>query len=219
MNTLTLTQINAAVDAAFTAALANPPTQRVAPVAIADNATLRTDIYTGPKGSGFVVAAVVDLKYLKLTIAKQNGPETWRNQPLAAEDVILSHCQLAARIDLDNAYDARCGAGLSVALGSGTITFANSASDRSVLDEFRSHEIARLALATDMTARAAILAEPYLLLDNTGTVHTCTVGDAIAAIVAAGELYKALYALHAQRLAAIAAAANIEAVLAIDTTF
>lgn len=95
MNTLTLAQINAAVDAAFQTTLALPQPQRIAPKAISDNAILRTDLYTGPRGSGFVVVAVVDLPWRKLTIAKQHGVESGRNLPCPSPVALLRECQAA----------------------------------------------------------------------------------------------------------------------------
>ncbi|MEI8234122.1 MAG: hypothetical protein WCH57_05495 [Verrucomicrobiota bacterium] len=92
MSTLNLSQISAAVDAAFqtTLALANPV--RIAPQAIGDNATLRTDVYTGPKGAGFVVVATMDLKWRTLVIAKQHGAETSREQAAPTLASLLAEC-------------------------------------------------------------------------------------------------------------------------------
>ena len=87
--------MSAAVDAAFQTTLGLPTPARVAPANIADNATLRTDVYTGPKGSGFVVAAVMDLGWRKLTISRQHGPETPREQPAPPLESLFSECQKA----------------------------------------------------------------------------------------------------------------------------
>ena len=95
MNTLTLSQIVTAVDAAFQTTLALPQPQRIAAEAIGDNTLLRTDVYTGRQGTGFVVVAVVDLKWRKLTVAKQHGPETWREQPAPTLASLLQECQKA----------------------------------------------------------------------------------------------------------------------------
>lgn len=95
MATLTLDQINEAVAAAFQTTVALPQPQRVAPEAIGDNVTLRIDVYTGPKGSGFVVAATVDLKWRKLAIAKQHGPEAGREQAMPSLASLLEECQNA----------------------------------------------------------------------------------------------------------------------------
>jgi len=93
MDTLTLVQINAAVDAAFGAALAQPTPLKIASYSIGTNATLRTDVYTGQQGAGFVVVAMVNLPWRKLVIAKQHGPETWREQPAPTLASLLVECQ------------------------------------------------------------------------------------------------------------------------------
>jgi len=108
MNTLTLSQIDAAVDAAFQTTLALPTPVKIASQAIGDNATLHTDVYTGPKGTGFAVIAVVDLKWRKLVVAKQHGPETAREQPAPTLASLLKECQKAraARYDAEaSVYD------------------------------------------------------------------------------------------------------------------
>lgn len=90
---LTLTQINAAVDAAFQTSLAQTPPQKLASQAIGDNCTLRTDVYTGPRGTGFVVVAAVDLKWRKLSICKQHGPETQRELAAPTLESLLTECR------------------------------------------------------------------------------------------------------------------------------
>ena len=95
MANLNMTQILAAVDAAFQTSLALPQPQRIAAQSIGDNATLRTDVYTGPRGSGFVVAATVDLGWRRLAITKQHGPETHREQPAPTLESLLAECQKA----------------------------------------------------------------------------------------------------------------------------
>jgi len=95
MNTLTILEIGAAVDAAFETTLAQSSAQRVLPQQIGDNATLRTDVYAGPKGTGFVVVATVDLKWRKLVISKQHGLETWRDRPAPEMSQLITECQRA----------------------------------------------------------------------------------------------------------------------------
>jgi len=92
MSILTLSQISAAVDAAYQTTMALATPVKVAAVAIGDNATLRTDIYAGPKGTGFVVVAIVDLKWRTLTIAKQHGPETWREKAAPTFASLITEC-------------------------------------------------------------------------------------------------------------------------------
>jgi len=108
MHKLTLAQINAAVDAAFQTALAQTPPLRVSTVQIGDNATLRTDTYSGPLGPGFLVVATIDLVYRKLTIARQHGPETWRERPTPSLASLLEEVRsgrAAAYVDPANACD------------------------------------------------------------------------------------------------------------------
>jgi len=95
MNTLTLSLISAAVDAAFSTTLALPTPAHIPSASIGVNATLRTDVYTGPHGSGFVVVAVMDLGWRKLVIAKQHGPEAHREQPAPTLASLLAECQKA----------------------------------------------------------------------------------------------------------------------------
>jgi hypothetical protein len=103
MSTLNLSQISAAVDAAYQTTLALAAPVKVAAQAIGDNATLRTDVYTGPKGAGFFVAATVDLKWRKLVIAKQHGPETQREQRAPTLASLLAECAAKRAA----AYDSR----------------------------------------------------------------------------------------------------------------
>ena len=95
MSQLTLSQINAAVDAAFATVLAQTPPQRVASAAIGDNAALRVDTYTSPKGAGLAVVATVDLKFRKLIIVRQHGPESFREQLAPELADLLEQCRAA----------------------------------------------------------------------------------------------------------------------------
>lgn len=90
---LTLTQVNLALVAAFQTALALLNPAAVISQWIGSNATLRTDVYAGPQGSGFVVVATVDLGWRKLTISKQHGPEVWREQPSPSLASLTAECQ------------------------------------------------------------------------------------------------------------------------------
>ena len=92
MNKLTLSQISAAVDAAFAATLALPAPVKVPVANLGDNATLRTDVYTGKRGSGFAVTAVMDLGWRKLVICKQHGPEVFREQPAPTLASLKAEC-------------------------------------------------------------------------------------------------------------------------------
>ena len=93
MDNITLTQISAEVDAAYAVALAQTPPQKVVTQQIGANATLRTDLYTGPQGSGFLVVATVDLGWRSLVITRQHGPETGREQPAPTLAALVLECQ------------------------------------------------------------------------------------------------------------------------------
>lgn len=95
MDNLTLSEIIAAVDAAYQTALAQSPAQQVASHDIGSNARLRTDLYAGSQGSGFVVVATVNLHYRALVIAKQHGPETWREHASPTLAGLVAECQQA----------------------------------------------------------------------------------------------------------------------------
>ena len=79
MATLVLSQIVAAVDAAYATAAALAVPTRVAAASIGDNASIQTDVYQGPQGSGFQVVAKITLGIRTIAVCKQSGPETWRN--------------------------------------------------------------------------------------------------------------------------------------------
>lgn len=89
---LTLSQVSEAVHNAFQATLALPKPQTAPAIAIGENATLRTDVYTGPEGSGFAVTALLDLGWRKLAIVMQQGPETHRDHPAPPIDDLLKEC-------------------------------------------------------------------------------------------------------------------------------
>ena len=74
MAKFTLTQVQAAVDAAFSST-PNPPVY-IAPQPIADNATLWTDVYTHPQGAGFRVAAAINFGSVTGVIVRNSGPDT-----------------------------------------------------------------------------------------------------------------------------------------------
>ena len=104
MSTLTISQISAAVDAAFATAKAtwdahsanaSKPALARSSQQIADNATLRVDLYAGPRGAGFIVTAVVKLPWRTMTISRQNGAETHREQSTPTLDALAKECQAA----------------------------------------------------------------------------------------------------------------------------
>ncbi len=103
MSTLTITQINAAVDAAFATALttwnahaadaAQPALQRSPAQTIGDGVTLRTDVYTGPRGAGFAVVAGIAIHWRTVQVVKQHGPETHRDAPAPTVAELVAECR------------------------------------------------------------------------------------------------------------------------------
>lgn len=68
--------IDAAIDAAYAAALANPQRQPAQPVNGDPSATVRVDTYTSTIGSGFCVVGQVVLGDIVLKKVRQHGPDT-----------------------------------------------------------------------------------------------------------------------------------------------
>ena len=116
---------------------------------------------------------------------------------------------------LGRAFISQCAAGAPISIDGHPFNLSCAEADRAALDQLRSHEIARLSLAKDADARDAIRAEPYALKDVDGNLHQMTVGQAVDAIIAAGEIYKEWWVALAQKQAAVAAAQNVAAVNAI----
>lgn len=79
MSTISLSEINQAVEAAYATAADSSAVVHSGPTAIGDHATIQTDIYNGPHGSGWAVTAMITLGVRIVAICKQQGPETWRN--------------------------------------------------------------------------------------------------------------------------------------------
>lgn len=74
-----LEPLNAAIDAAFAAALAQMPNPvRVPSQTIAPNVTLRTDTYVAPAGPGFRVACTVAVPSVNFRVVRvrNHGPDT-----------------------------------------------------------------------------------------------------------------------------------------------
>lgn len=112
---------------------------------------------------------------------------------------------------LQSAFEKQCSAGATA----NGITLDLTTDSRATLDEFASHESRRLQVAADDAARAAIRAEMFALTDVHGVAHPMSIGDCLAVIVAAGEIYKEWWAALAQKRAAVAAATTVGEVEAI----
>ena len=117
--------------------------------------------------------------------------------------------------ELQIAFEKQCGDGAEVSVLGHTFRLLCDDAGRSALDEFRSHEIARLAMAVDDAARTAIRAEPFALRDVAGRFHAMSIGDAITVIISVGETYKTWWVSQAQKQAMVNAASTVESVNAI----
>jgi hypothetical protein len=173
------------VDAAYQTTLAQTPPQKVAAQAIGDNATLRTDVYAGPKGTGVVVAATVDLKWRKLSIAKQHGPEAQREQPAPPLASILKMVQ--------SGFDSALAKGYSDATTG--LTLAITDVDRQQFDALDAH-LTRAGTADDSDVTIA---------DISRVAHVLTFAAFRALLVRAGDYYLGLWQTKLQIEAWIAA--------------
>ena len=190
MDKLTLAQINDAVIAAFQTTLALPQPQRVAAQPIGTNATLRTDCYSGPKGTGFAVVATVDLGWRTLAIVKQHGPESWRELPLNRNALLA---------ELSSSYAKTCAEGVTVNGAKWKATDAALNSFTALAALLREKEAA-LSEADQITFDAS----PVTLTDLLDMPHNLTVLEFRAFIVAYGDAVLALWNTFAQQRAALA---------------
>ena len=202
MNTLTLSQIDTAVDAAFQTALASsqahaadatqPALQKVAPQIIGDSCTLRTDIYTGSHGSGFAVATQLKIGKRTITHIRQYGPET-------ASERDWDHKAILDALEAD--YNTQVAKGITV----NGITLAAQKDD---LDKF-TQLIALLReaeeLQPDEAAKAAFRASNTNITDIQNAVHEVTVTEARQLIVQYGQMVAVLWTNYANQRAALSA--------------
>lgn len=73
---MNLTTINAAIDAAFTAALSSPQKQSAQPVGGNSNQTVAVVTYVAPTGSGFRVVGTLNIDGCKILRVRNHGPDT-----------------------------------------------------------------------------------------------------------------------------------------------
>jgi len=69
-----------AITAAFSTAQGHPQKVLSGTIAGVNNWTIRTDVYIGPKGSGFQVVAILKIGPLAVNLVHQSGPETTREK-------------------------------------------------------------------------------------------------------------------------------------------
>ena len=173
MNILTASQVCAAVDAAVASTLALEKPVRVATAPLSDNCTIRTDVYVGPKGSGFIVTATLDLGYCTIMTCKQHGPETWRERPFPNSATLLGMLQ--------KGLDAKVALGFSDPVTG--ITLALTSEDRAAFDALYNH-LQRKATPDDEVITIAALDR---------TPHNITFAGFHALLVRAGDYYSGLW--------------------------
>jgi len=186
MSSLTLSRINGAVDAAFQAALALPQPQRVLPQQIGDNTTLRTDVYNGPRGLGFVVIAQIKIGKRVVTSARQHGPETWRERDWDRK---------AIQDALEAEYNAQIANGITV----NGITLAAQKDDRDKFTQLIALLREAEELQPDETAKAAFRNSTTKIADIHNTVREITITEARQLIVQYGQAVNALWTDYANR--------------------
>jgi len=200
MNTLNLTQINAAVDAAFATALATwnahaldatqPALQHSAVQTIGDGVTLRTDVYTGPRGAGFAIFATLTIGKRTLTACKQHGPETGRERALTRDAVLAA---------LEADYAATLSAGITVA----GITLAAEANDQAKFSQLMTLLREAEEQCPDDGAKAAFRESATTIVDIRDAVHSMSVAGARALIVQYGTALNVMWTAFAQRREAL----------------
>lgn len=188
MNTLTLSQIDAAVDAAFQTALAAP--QRIAPQQIGDGCNLRTDVYVGPRGSGFAVVAQIKIGQRTIARVRQHGPETWREHDWDRK---------AINDALEADYNAKAAMGITV----NGVTLAAAESDRAKFTQLIALLREAEELQSDDASKTAFRASTTKIADIHDAVHEVAVTEARQLIVQYGQTLNALWTDYANRRAAL----------------
>ena len=82
-----LTPINSAMDAAFSAALANPQKVVATPVNGDPNQTVQTETYVAPTGSGFRVVGRIKVGNFMAIKVRNHGPDTKSERDWPAEGI------------------------------------------------------------------------------------------------------------------------------------
>ena len=109
---MNLTAINSAIDAAFTAALANPQKVAATPVGSDPNQTVQTVTYVAPTGSGFRIIGRVKVGGYTAICVRNHGPDTkserdWPSEGIeAAAAAHVQRCIAGAEATIGKAFSA-----------------------------------------------------------------------------------------------------------------
>lgn len=165
-----------AVDAAYATAQSHPA--KVAPAAIsgASSWTLRTDLYAGPRGSGFQVVATLTLLDTVFSIRKQSGPETTRqNMP------DLAAFKKSVHAGIDAQYATRIARGIKATYGDASIVLSASEADQNAFNR-----LLNLLNTAPMPGTVTIT-------DNRGIPHAVQVVDVYTILGSYGQQIAALW--------------------------
>jgi hypothetical protein len=188
-----LTAINAAIDAAYQAALANP--QKQAPQAVGGNAnqTVSVVTYVAPAGPGFRVVGTLNVGGCRIVRVRNHGPDTaseraWPSdiESHVAEIVAQAKQAKARKLYLE-------GRAATLAIFS-QLPLGVQAQFKPVLD------------ASDEAAKIGDIAKAKLI------VETCLVPEPLAATQAALVAALAPFVIRAANLAAATTVEEVEAV-------
>ena len=200
MNIITLSTIDAAVNAAFESAQAKfDPTPagaasikrlRVASKEIGAGCALCTDVYNGPRGTGFQVGAAVTIGSKRFVCVRNHGPETWRERDWDRKGMKQA---------LDEKYSSRIEAGIEA----GGVTLAATEADRAKFSQLMTllREAEELRATEDQ--KTEFLDSTVTIADIHGTVHNVSVRQARSIVVDYGMQVNAIWAEWAQAKAGI----------------
>ena len=188
MNILTPAQISTIVDEEFASTVALPKAIRVAPRPLGENSAIRTDVYVGPKGSGFVVVGTMKIGTMTFARSRQQGPETTRERDWDKPGILKT---------LETNYNKLRNTGLAV----GGITFAAQDSDMAKLSQLVTLLREAEELQPDDAAKEAFRASQTTLVDINNVVHSVTVTEARQLIVQYGQAIQAMWATYADQRA------------------
>jgi hypothetical protein len=198
---MNLTSINAAIDAAYSAALAHP--QKVAPATVGDDAnqTVQTVVYEAPIGSGFRVVGKINVGGATILRVRNSGPDTGseRAWPADIEAEVARQIGIAKQAKGQEIY--RTGRAATLAIWNTALEAQTIGNRVKLAADFQS-----IMDASDEAAKSGDIAKAKAI------VSTVTVPDSMSALQSA--LVSALDAVLA-RATALGAATTIEEIKAI----
>ena len=166
--------INAAIDAAFTAALANPQKVASAPVNGDANQIVQTVAYDAPTGIGFRVVGKINVSGATIIRTKNHGPDTTseRAWPADIEAEVVRQVTLAKQAKAGEIY--RTGRATTLAIWNAALEAQTIGNRVKLAADFQS-----IMDASDEAAKSGDIAKAKAI------VSTVTVPDSMAALQSA----------------------------------